>query len=121
MDACALEVSFTEDEVFGVLLGCNGDKALGPDGFSMAFWQFVWDFVKDDVISFFREFYEHGGQILDAMLVANEAIDLVLKNNENGILCKLDIEKAYDNVDWSFLLTVMQKMGFGKKWIGWIK
>ena len=62
-----------------------------------------------------------GGQILDAMLVANEAIDLVLKNNENGILCKLDIEKAYDNVDWSFLLTVMQKMGFGKKWIGWIK
>ena len=62
-----------------------------------------------------------GGQILDAMLVANEAIDLVLKNNENGILCKLDIEKAYDNVDWSFLLIVMQKMGFGKKWIGWIK
>ena len=60
MDACALEVSFTEDEVFGVLLGCNGDKALGPDGFSMAFWQFVWDFVNDDVISFFREFYEHG-------------------------------------------------------------
>ena len=53
-----------------------------------------------------------GGQILDAMLVANEAIDLVLKNNENGILCKLDIEKAYDNVDWSFLLTVMQKMGW---------
>ena len=55
------------------------------------------------------------------MLIANEAIDSVLKNNENEILCKLDIEKAYDNVDWSFLLTVMQKMGFGEKWIGWIK
>ena len=38
-------------------------------------------------------------QILDAVLIANEAIDSVLKNNENGILCKLDIEKAYDNVD----------------------
>ena len=24
-------------------------------------------------------------------------------------------------MDWSFLLTVMQKMGFGEKWIGWIK
>ena len=48
-----------------------------------------------------------GRQILDAMLVANEAIDLVLKNNENGILCKLNIDKAYDNVDWSFLLIVM--------------
>ncbi|RVW74271.1 hypothetical protein CK203_051040 [Vitis vinifera] len=58
---------------------------------------------------------------LDAVLIANEAIDLVLKNNENGIMCKLDIEKTYDNVDWSFLLTVTQKMGFGEKWIWWIK
>ena len=38
-----------------------------------------------------------------------------------GILCKLDIEKAYDNVDWTFILTVMQKMGFREKWIRWIK
>ena len=43
------------------------------------------------------------------------------KNNENGILCKLDIEKAYDNVDWSFRLTVIPKMGFREKLIRWIK
>ena len=58
-DACALEVPFTEEEVYGALLGCSGDKAPGPDGFSMAFWQFVWDFVKEDVMSFFKEFYAH--------------------------------------------------------------
>ena len=29
--------------------------------------------------------------------------------------------RAYDNVDWYFLLTVMQKMGFGEKWIRWIR
>ena len=55
------------------------------------------------------------------MLIANEAIDSVLKNNESGILCKLDIEKVYDKVDWNFILTVMQKMDFGEKWIRWIK
>ena len=60
MDACALEVPFTEEEVFDTLLGCNGDKAPGPDGFFMAFWQFAWDFVKVDVMSFFREFHKHG-------------------------------------------------------------
>ena len=38
MDACALEVRFTEEEVFDALLGCSGDKAPGPDGFSMACW-----------------------------------------------------------------------------------
>ena len=59
--------------------------------------------------------FVEGKQILDAVLIANEAIDSVLKNNENGILCKLDIKKAYDNVDWYFLFTVMQKMGFGEK------
>ena len=62
-----------------------------------------------------------GRQILDAVLIANEAIDSTLKNNESAILCKLDIAKAYDNVDWTFILTVMQKMGFGDKWIRWIK
>ena len=56
--------------------------------------------------------FVEGRQILDAMLIANEAIDSVLKNNEIGILCKLDIEKAYDNVHWFFLLTIIQKKGF---------
>ena len=38
LDAFALKVLFTEEEVLGALLGCSGDKAPGPDDFSMAFW-----------------------------------------------------------------------------------
>ena len=37
LDVDALEVPFMEDEVHGALVGCSGDKALGPDGFTMAF------------------------------------------------------------------------------------
>ena len=44
----------------------------------------------------------------------------MLKSNTLGMLCKLDIEKAYDHVSWDFLLTVLNKMGFGHKWIHWI-
>ena len=36
----------------------NGDKALGLDGFLVAFWQFSWDFGKENVIRMFRDFYE---------------------------------------------------------------
>ena len=71
--------------------------------------------VVGKVVSKAQGAFVEGKQILDAVLIANEAINSVLKNNENGILCKLDIEKAYNNVDWYFLFTVMQKMGFGEK------
>ena len=39
-DAARLEKAFTEEEVFFTLSNLNGDKAPGPDGFSLSFWQF---------------------------------------------------------------------------------
>ena len=54
LDANALETPFMEEEVFDALVGCNRDKAPGPDGFSMAFWLFAWEFVKADVMGFFK-------------------------------------------------------------------
>ena len=62
-----------------------------------------------------------GRQILDAVLIANEAIDALLKRKDKGLICKLDIEKAYDHLNWNFLLGVMEKMGFRRKWLNWIK
>ena len=62
-----------------------------------------------------------GRQILDVVLIANEAIDSRLRSRIRGIVCKLDIEKVYDHVNWSFLLKVMGKMSFDQKWIEWIQ
>ena len=74
-----------------------------------------------NVISTSQNAFVEGQQIMDAVLIANEAIDSILKSNRGAILCKLDIEKAYDDVDWSFLLAVLENMGFGEGWCSWIK
>lgn len=35
-----------------------GDKAMGLDGFTLAFWQCYWEHVKSKAMGFFEEFYE---------------------------------------------------------------
>ena len=42
--------------------------------------------------------FVEGKQIMDAALIANEAVDSRLKDNVGSVLCKLDVEKAYDHV-----------------------
>ena len=53
-----MELPFSEEEAYSTLCKLNGDKALGPDGFIVAFWQFNWDFAKGDIMGLFKEFHE---------------------------------------------------------------
>lgn len=53
--------------------------------------------------------------------VDNEAEESRLSQNKPGILCKSDIENAYDHVNWEFLLKILRLMGFWEKWSKWVK
>ena len=76
--------------------------------------------VIGKVVSSYQNAFVTGRQILDASLIANEVIAAWNKRGDNGVICKLDIEKAYDSINWQFLLKVMKKMGFGSKWLRWM-
>ena len=50
--------------------------------------------VVGKVMSSAQDAFVEDRQVLDAMLIANQAIDSLLRRKERGILYKLDIEKA---------------------------
>lgn len=55
--------------------------------------------VLRNVIGESQHAFVDGHQIVDAILVANEVVDDIVGNGREGILCKLDMEKAYNHVN----------------------
>jgi hypothetical protein len=74
--------------------------------------------VLGKIVSHSQTAFIKGRQILDSALVANEYVDSRLRSRTLAIICKLDLEKAYDHVNWEFMLYFLERCGFGERWHG---
>jgi hypothetical protein len=54
--------------------------------------------------------------ILDGVVTLHEAVHELHSKKWNGVILKLDFEKSYDKVKWSFLQQTLRMKGFSDEW-----
>ncbi|XP_026409985.1 uncharacterized protein LOC113305093 [Papaver somniferum] len=99
LDNDILEAPLSDEEIRVIAFQMGAKKAPGPDGFTGLFYQSYWDIVGDNVTQMVKQFYKKN------------------KTNLGSAAIKLDMSKAYDRLEWSFLAKAMEKLGFNPKWI----
>ena len=53
--------------------------------------------------------------------IFSDLLEVTKKFKTKGYLVTIHIEKTFDSLDHSFLLTTLEKFGFGTNFIDWIK
>lgn len=77
--------------------------------------------ILPNIIDERQSAFIEGRQLLHSVIVANEVVEEAKRGQKPCMLFKVDFERAYDAVSWSFLSYMMSRMGFCNKWICWIQ
>jgi hypothetical protein len=72
--------------------------------------------VADHVVRPSQTAFMQGRNILDGVVILHEAVYELHTKKSNGVILKLDFEKAYDKVKWSFLQQTLRMKGFSPEW-----
>lgn len=62
-----------------------------------------------------------GRNILDGPMILNEVLEEACSSKQKRLVLKVDFAKAFDSVDWDYLIELMRRMYFPSKWLRWIK
>jgi mannosylglycoprotein endo-beta-mannosidase len=72
--------------------------------------------VADHVVRPSQTAFMQGRNILEGVVILHEAVHKLHTKKLNGVILKLDFEKTYDKVKWSFLQQTLRMKGFSPEW-----
>ncbi|KAK4384147.1 hypothetical protein Sango_3087400 [Sesamum angolense] len=130
-EASLLVAPVTQSEVREAFFDIDVESAPGPDGFTSAFYRAAWPIVGQTLIpkvnmptyvSDYRPIsvnaFVPGRSISDNILLAQE---LLAGYNQTRLpercTLKVDIQKAYDSVEWDFMVEVLKLFNFPHQFI----
>lgn len=76
--------------------------------------------VAQKVIKPSQTVFMAGRNIMEAIVILHETVHERHRKTLDGVILKLDFEKAYDKVKWSFLQQALRMKGFSPIWCKWI-
>jgi len=59
--------------------------------------------------------------LMDSVVMENEILEEIRRKTKSGVCFKVDFEKAYDSVRWSFFLDMLRRLGFPTNGYYWLK
>jgi hypothetical protein len=77
--------------------------------------------VAQKVIRSSQTTFLPGRYIMEGVVVLHETMHELHQIKKDGVILKLDFEKAYDKVKWPFLQQVLRTKDFSPRWSSWIK
>ncbi|PKU68411.1 integrator complex subunit 11 [Dendrobium catenatum] len=133
----------SEEEVWNTVKDMINDSTADPDGFTTKFFVHSWNIIKFDVLEAVKDFFNgspypkffsailvdilpriisinqthfvKGRSIFDNILLVQEmTLDINSKVKGGNIIYKLDISKAYDNLNLNFLYKMLSLFGFSQ-------
>ncbi|XP_058781014.1 uncharacterized protein LOC131655124 [Vicia villosa] len=77
--------------------------------------------ILPNIISNEQKGFIAGRNIKDGICLTSEAINILGNKSFSGnVALKIDIAKAFDTLNWDFILSTMHCFGFNSKFCGWI-
>lgn len=72
--------------------------------------------VAEHVVCLFQTALMQSRHNLDGVVSVNETVHEMHRKKLNGVILRIDFEKAYDKVKWSFLQQTLRMKGFSDEW-----